>query len=251
MFRANYTVVGTTVELGELLDSGFKLWDFDFPAPRSEIEYNGKRCVVDFNRDRLIQKINNHYRFREIGQETPARFKHYLKTRLNEIMPYYVQLYEFDAKFRNIEDPLESYNLLETFTEDIRNAGSVTGNTSGESSGVTNGTKNSTKNGSSLDKFSNTPQGSIENLEHYLTEARNILTDETASETANESNTGSVSGSSSETSEGTTATTRSIQRKGNIGVQPLGGEVQNIRSAFINIDLMIVEELNNLFIGIY
>lgn len=203
----NYDNTGVTVELGTLVASGFNLWDFDYPVPRSVVDYNGKTCTVDFDRERLQQKIVDHYRFRQIGQETPARFKHYLKTRMLEIMPYYVQVYEFDAKFRNIEDPLESYNLVEEFK----------GNNTG-----------TTKTGGTT-KFSDTPQGVIENLDTHLTNA--TQTDDTSTVTGNAGHT--------------------LTRRGNIGVQPLGGEVLNIRSAFINIDMQIIEELADLFLMVY
>ncbi len=203
----NYDNTGVTVELGDIVASGVDIWDFDYPVPRSEIQYNGKTCKVDFDRQRLQEKIVNHYRFRQIGQETVGRFLHYFRTRMREIMPYYVQLYEFDAKFRNIEDPLESYNLVEEFK-------------------ATN--KGETKTGGTA-KFSDTPQGTIDNLDDHLTNA--TRTDDTS------------------TTEGETGHT--LTRKGNIGVQPLGGEVQNIRSAFINIDLQIIEELNDLFLMVY
>ena len=203
----NYDNTGVTVELGDLLANGVNLWNFDYPVPRSVVEYNGKTCTVDFDRDRLQKKIEDHYRFRQIGFETVGRFKHYLKCKMQEIMPYYVQVYEFDAKFRNIEDPLESYNLVEEFK----------GNNTG-----------TTKTGGTT-KFSDTPQGVIENLDTHLTNA--TQTDDTSTVTGNAGHT--------------------LTRKGNIGVQPLGGEVLNIRSAFINIDMQIIEELADLFLMVY
>ena len=60
---------------------------------------------------------------------------------------------------------------------------------------------------------------------------------------------GSDSSESSTTNTGNTSHT--LTRRGNIGVQPLGGEVQNIREAFINIDLMVINELKDLFIQVY
>lgn len=206
-----YETTGVTVELGELLESGFILWDFDYPVPRSEIEYNGKTCTVDFDKERLQQKINNHYRFRQIGQETPGRFKHYLKTRMNEIMPYFVQVYELDAKFRNIDDPLESYTLTEIMDRE---------NTSSGSAGADN-----------VHKYSNTPQGTIDNMETHLTEA--------------------TKDNSTSTSSGEGTEKYTLTRKGNIGVQPLGGEVENIRHAFINVDEEIIKNLNDLFLMVY
>lgn len=226
-----YDNTGVTVELGDIVASGVKLWDFDYPVPRKVVEYNGKTCTVDFDKDRLQDKIVNHYRFRQIGFETVGRFKHYLKTRMQEIMPYYVQVYEFDAKFRNIEDPLESYNLVETFQQETNGSGRITGTNSSETSG-------SSEN---LSKFSDTPQGAIQNLDNYMTNATQLAG----------SDSGTSSGSSEQSSEDTGTTSHTLTRKGNIGVQPLGGEVMNIRSAFINIDLQIIEELADLFLKVY
>ena len=61
-----YRNTGVTAELGEILESGAKLWDFDYPVPRSEIEYNNKKCVVDFDKATFEQKVIDHYRFRQM-----------------------------------------------------------------------------------------------------------------------------------------------------------------------------------------
>lgn len=221
----NWNNSGVTIELGELVDSGVNIWDFDYPIPRQSIEYNGKVCQVDFDKATFEQKIIDHFRFRQIGQETPGRWLHYFRTRIREIMPYYVQLYEFDAKFRNIEDPLESYNLVEEYLE--RNSGSSEG--SGTSTGR-----------SERDvRFSDTPQGVIQNVreEGYLTNLTLDADQTQGSSTSESSSSGEVE--------------HTLTRKGNIGVQPLGGEVENIRSAFINIDLQIINELKDLFLQVY
>lgn len=243
----NYDNTGVTVELGDLIDSGFELWNFEYPVPRKTIQYNGKTCSVDFDKERLQKKIEDHYRFRQIGQETPARFRHYLQSRMREIMPYYVQVYEFDAKFRNIEDPLESYNLLETFTQETENTGSLNASNTSQSSGTSSSESTGTNNKTS--KFSDTPQGSVSNLDSYLTNAT-VDTGGNSSETSGSDSTES-SGASEQSSQDNGRTTHTLNRRGNIGVQPLGGEVQNIRAAFINIDMQIVEELSDLFLMIY
>lgn len=218
-----YDNTGVTAELGEIVSAGVNIWDFDYPIPRPQIEYNGKTCTVDFDRKTFEQKVIDHYYFRQIGQETVGRFKHYLKTKMLEIMPYYVQLYEFDAKFRNIDDPLESYNLVEEFKQNTKGTGKLTGTNNGQS------------NSTSI--FSDTPQGNIANLDMYMTSATKL-------NNADSSNTKQDSNSTGETA-------HTLTRKGNIGVQPLGGEVQNIRDAFINIDMLIINELADLFLKIY
>lgn len=239
MLSFNWNNTGVTAELGEIVDSGVDIWAFDYPVPRSELQYNGKTCKVDFDKAAFEQKVIDHYRFRQIGQETVGRFLHYFRTRIREIMPYYVQVYEFDAKFRNIDDPLESYNLTETFRQSTAGTGRTTGTNTASQSSESSGTSES------LNKFSDTPQNSVDNLDNYLTNATRITGEET----------GSSSGSSSGTSESSTEDTGTVEheltRKGNIGVQPLGGEVLNIRSAFINIDMQIIDELRDLFLQVY
>jgi hypothetical protein len=234
-----YDNTGVTAELGDIVASGVNIWDFDYPVPRSEIQYNGKTCKVDFDKATFEQKVIDHYRFRQIGQETVGRFLHYFRTRILEIMPYYVQVYEFDAKFRNIEDPLESYNLVETFQQLTSGTGKVTGTSSGTSSGTVSEENEKTN------KFSDTPQGSISNLSLYMTTA----SQDTGSSSGTTSDTSS--GSSAQDSESSGETTHTLTRKGNIGVQPLGGEVENIRNAFINIDMQIIEDLADLFLMVY
>jgi len=270
-----YYNTGVTVELGELVESGFPLFDFEYPVPRKTLVYNGKTCDVDFDKARLEQKILNRYFFRQIGQETPARFKHYLKARMNEIMPYFVQLYEFDAKFRNIDDPLESYNLKETFEQATSGNEITTGTQAGTTSSQTN-TESSdersfdetrsgseSKSGENDERFLDTPQGQETTIDSYLTNMTRRSSSEsgensaTAAITENVSNTGSntTTGSTENTAEqnvtGSESVTHTLERRGNIGVQPLGTEVEDIRRAFINIDEQVVDALNNLFLLIY
>lgn len=235
----NWDNTGVTVELGEIVDSGVDIWAFDYPVPVETVHYNGKTAKVPFDKKAFEQKIIDHYRFRQIGQETVGRWLHYFRTRIREIMPYYVQLYEFEAKWFNVDDPLESYNLTETFEENSQGSGTQTTSGSSESNSDTSGTTNKEN------RFSDTPQGSISNIDKYLTTA--TKDNETSTGTA----TVSGSDSSESSSQNTGSTSHTLTRRGNIGVQPLGGEVQNIRDAFINIDLMVIKELKDLFIQVY
>ena len=235
----NYDNTGVTVELGDIVASGVDIWDFDYPVPATEVYYNGKTAKVPFDKEIFQQKIIDHYRFRQIGQETVGRWLHYFRTRIREIMPYYVQLYEFEAKWYNVDDPLESYNLVETFEQSSHGSGTQTTSGSSENTSESTGTNDNTR------RHSDTPQGSISNLENYMSEA----TKENGTSSANATVSGSDSSESS--SENTGTTSHTMTRKGNIGVQPLGGEVQNIRDAFINIDLMVIKELKDLFLQVY
>lgn len=239
MLSFNWNNTGVTAELGDIVDSGVDIWAFEYPTPAKTVTYNGKTATVPFDKTAFEQKIIDHYRFRQIGQETVGRFLHYFRSRIREIMPYYVQLYEFEAKWRNVDDPLESYNLVETFEETSHGSGTQT------SSGTSESATESTGNNDKVTRFSDTPQGRVENLDDYLTTA--TRENETSGATA--SVTGSDSSESATENTGTTAHT--LTRRGNIGVQPLGGEVQNIREAFINIDRMVIDDLKDLFLQVY
>lgn len=110
--------------------------------------------IFDENYRKILnQKIINHYWFREIGQETPDRFNWMLAVKMDEIMPYYNQLY---ASQLIDFDPLESdkfaesnkrYNIVsnETIknTKNNRDTNTI-GNES--SKGATNGTTGDNRN---------------------------------------------------------------------------------------------------------
>lgn len=205
-----------TLELRELIESGVNIWDFDYPS-----YYTGEQKKA------FEQKVIDHFYFRQIGQETPGRWLHYFRSRMREIMPYYIQRYESEALLKNAGDPLESYNLTETMKQKTTDKGS-----SESSSEGTNSTEG-------VSKFSDTPTGSIDNLDKYLTSG-------TQSDAS-----GSSSGSASASHENENALEYELTRRGNIGVQPLGQEINVYRSALINVDMEIINELNDLFLMVY
>lgn len=80
-------------------------------------------------RETLNQKIRDHYAFEEIGFETPARFCHRMRTKMQEIMPYYNKLYQ--SELAEI-DPFLTKRYSHT-SNDIMNAvGSKTSDTTRE-----------------------------------------------------------------------------------------------------------------------
>ena len=64
-----------------IANSRSKIFDFDYPI------------FDETYKPDLESKIINHFYTQEIGQETVGLFKHRLKTKMREIMPYYNQLY--------------------------------------------------------------------------------------------------------------------------------------------------------------
>lgn len=177
--------------------------------------------IFDENyRNSLNQKILDHYLMSEIGLETPALFNHYLGSKMNEIMPYYNTLYEKQASLlKNLE---HNVNLTEEFRRNVENE--------------TNGSTTGSTNGKTL--FEDTPQGYlVQSTMDNMTHASNInfsKSDDTTSSTS--------TGNSTEDYIKTII--------GNNGTK-YGVEVLNeIKNNLINIDLLIINELSDLFMGI-
>lgn len=104
--------------------------------------------IYDNNyREILNQKIIDHYYYDEIGFETPFLFCHYLKVRLQEIMPKFNKLYESNLLKL---DPLSNFSYKETMDKE--------NNTTGTSKNTNNITTDSTSTntGSSSSNSTNT-----------------------------------------------------------------------------------------------
>lgn len=188
-----------TFELRHLLEGGQELFDSKDKYPIWDEDH----------RPELEKKIIEHYANRQIGFETFGRFKYELNVRMREIMPYYVELWKTTQFEYN---PIENYNITEG-SEDL-----------------TNSKGNSKANG--LEKFSDTPQGSIQNLED------GFLTNATQNNSTAESSTENKS-------------KHDMWRKGNIGVTSTQQLIQGERDIILNIDMQIIDNLKDLFLGVY
>lgn len=156
---------------GKVSDVLDKSWDkvFDFDFPIFDEEY----------REVLCKKILMHYYTREIAFETVGMWKLKLQTMMNEVMPYYNQMYESTLlKF----NPLYDADYSKTHEGQNKGSGTERGNSSGrvEDSGNRNGTQADTGyrdlDEGTWNVFSDTPQGALTNVENetYLTDARKI-----------------------------------------------------------------------------
>ena len=241
---------------------------FTSKAPFFDEEYRSVLC----------QKILKHYYLREICCETVGIWTLWMNTRLEEIMPYYNQLYE-SAKIEF--NPMHDVDLTRNHNRNIEgtskedgsrtdNATSkrtLTGNRDTDSTG--NGTKNTT-NGSDetkRDLYSDTPQGAITGLENenYLTNARKIIdnvngteneetnttekTDTNYSET--EDTTGKVEGVTSNTGSSNTTEDYLETIVGKQGTESFSSLLNKFRETFLNIDMQVIEEFSDLFFGLW
>ena len=95
-----------TMEIRELVENplinGVFTFDYDFYGNEEEKQQFEKLFI-------------QHYYFHEIGFETPERFKHQLKAKLDLIAPYYQQLYLTEwCRVKTIDEMMTSKNLKET-----------------------------------------------------------------------------------------------------------------------------------------
>lgn len=178
-----------------------------------------------WSKEKLASKIVDHYFMREIGYETPALFQHFAKIKMKEIMEYELPVvYSNSLEY----DPLESVLFDITETRKIKGTG--------ESSSESN------SNGTGLSIASDTPQTNINK--------EDILSGQYASQTnASESNTG-VTGNTSTESE--TQEEFTHHEQGNKGVlDSYQKMLVDYRKSLVAVDREIIEQLNELFMGIY
>lgn len=215
----------------------------------------------------LEQKILRHYYTREIGLETVELWKMKLNMTLAEIMPKYNLLYKtYDAI---IDKLLLNVDLTETRNDTgntttsgtSTNTSTNTGKNTGTSTGNTTATNNGSGSSDAWQTANDTPQGGLTGLEEnkYLssavhnkgetTQTSSATTDNTSSSTANTEN--KTDGKSTNA---TTANTTNEYIKhiiGNNGAINYIDEYNKLLNGYLNIDKMIIDELEPLFMGLF
>ena len=188
----------------------------------------------------------SHFYFREIGFETPERFKVKLQSKLNLIMPYYRQLAMTEwEKVRSIEQMMTSKNLTET-TEHTQ---SIQGNSETQSnqSSTSNASQNTTSSNES--KSSNLADGVSQSSlnDGYLTSSgKTEQTDTTQTESSGTGSQTLTGNNEQQLTEKTTFTSN-----GDIGIQTPAYAITEWRKIIININQMIINECEDLFLKIY
>lgn len=162
----------------------------------------------------LNTKILDHYMNYEIGYESEEMFKFALRRRMNEIMPYYNQLY----KSEQIEfDPLQTVNLND-MSESVNTSTASNDNESKARGRVVN---------------SELPQVHLSPNEDYASAATDSVSDSTATGTGTSEANGTVN----------------HQMTGSQGHAPQ--LLMAYRASLLNIDLMVIRDLANLFMGVW
>lgn len=209
-----------TTTIRNLMDNNFDFGLKDYPI--FDEEY----------RELLNNKILMHYYMDEIGFETAGLFKVYLNNKMNEIMPYYNELYKKQKDLLLNFD--KTTNLTETFTRD---------NTT-DTNTKSNSTSSNTASGNSKNVYQDTPMGSIteQDIDNY---------DHASSQEFNKNqNTSSIEDNSNLTGKATSLENYIRTKTGNNG-RLYGIEIlKMIKNNYMNIDEMVINELQDLFMGI-
>ena len=196
-----------TITIKELIDNNFAFALDEYP-------------IFDENyREVLNKKILDNYLIYEIGFETPALFNHYLASTLNNIMPYYNNLYK---SIQGIKDFTSNVNLKEDMKRTAKNSSEST----------------STSNTKSKNVYQDTPEGELvhETIDNF-------------SYATNMNNSGTT-GSDNTVMTGNTTDDYIKLVTGNNGVKYPAEVIKDIKNNLVNVDMLIINELSSLFMGL-
>ena len=287
-----------------------KVMNFDYPI------------FDESYRNVLNKKILMHYYTREISEETVGLWKLRMRTKMNEIMPYYNKLYESETLEFN---PLYDFDLTKTgnrvgndneignaenknnltdqyqrskdgtqantFFKDTNESNTDNEHMNGTQDANTVGASQSTAeaNKDRLKKYSDTPQGDVQNLLDgtYLTNAETVgENEENKNNAQTQSNVHTETGTTTTKSGSVTGNEKGGENVAHADNEKYNREQANVenrkhnkvcnstedyleqvkgknsgtsyskllmeyRQSFINIDMMIIDELKLLFFGLW
>ena len=275
-----------------------KIFDFEFPIYDEAYRLPFEKMIL------------RHFYMREIGLETVGLWKLKLWDKLNLIMPYYNKmyqsalldfnpLYDVDLTTNHSGQGSGSSNDNETVNEDRNRKGNLNedetvrenkqavGTNSGSESITEDKQRNTTDNNTQWNLFSDTPQGSLRNINMgdlddttfntYLTDARKITNDGAGSATERNLVGKEQAGNDTTTEDNTIGRQRvgtdTVNETNVIGRQKVGtvtsmdsytdrvfgkrgnasysSMIMEFRKTFLRIDEMVCKELEELFLGLW
>jgi hypothetical protein len=174
----------------------------------------------------LNQKIVDHFHNREIGQESVSMWKFAMRRKMHEIMPLYNQIY----KSTQIEfDPLVTMNMRSV----------VTGESTANAEAQANNSTVTTGSAKSRAVQSQTPQVMLSANKDYASSGADSSSYSENDSTANETSTSNTAENSSNVSE-------------TKGYQAMPADlIMAYRATLLNVDMLVIDELNELFLGIW
>ena len=256
MITAKYTEVLYNLlhndETKALID--VKMSTYPLYKSTSKQEYGIPNIIP--TREELNKKILNYYKYQEIGFETVGRFLDELEISLNEIMPYYNQLF-----FSADQDYNIIYNVDYKRTIDRDLSGNTTSTSTGETTSNSNdsNTTSTTTNLYNKNVEADTPQSqlSITNKQIDSVNYANKVTwnKDTTEQSGTSTGTATTTADSTASGSGTNKEIESTLEttKGNFGVVSAQDLIEKYRKLIINIEQMIINDprITELFMLVY
>ena len=220
------------------------------------IGINGVRWNQDLyphlylHKDRLVERFNEKYQFREIGAETVSRWMALLQDRFDDIAPRFDHAYKlYDDEAINLDALGLGYVKRIIYSEDVE--GTASNAESQELTGSDSRTTSSTRNttGANNSKFRDTPTDGNSTINNPTTEQNDTSSgQETGSGTDSGSNTRNIEGSSTgNTTQGTEGEREEIY---DYHDEHTMEEVNKLVDRFKSLDNEFVYQFNQMFIGI-
>ena len=203
-----------TLELRYLYeDENFNLFDFPYNLYNNDLK------------PWFEEKFYQHFMFYEIGFDTIGKFKQRLMSKLNDIYPYYRHLYETEIRSKGIDFMLNK-DLKESYVREL-----TSNSNSNQESNVTS------NNLSTAGQLTPSLIANSQKIDKFM-------------DSAQKDNASSSSTSSGE-SNGNSREEYTLTSQGNIGITSSAELLTKWRETLLNIDLMIFEECNDLFMQIF
>lgn len=200
-------------------------------------------------RHTLADKIINHYYVREIGFETVALFAWYMRQTMWEIMPYYNKLYE---AIELVTDPLIDYKRDYNEDWNVKNDDTEKQNYDNTRNTVTNSTANTTSNDENI--YQDTPMSMLDNPSPNPIERKQFATNVTY-DNGNTDSTSSTDTKNTLTGADTLSKDKNedgLRNKHITGINRSQADLlDEYAKKMLNIDVMIINELKDLFMVLW
>ena len=229
-----------TLEIGQIIKHGGVIFDFDYPF------------YDESHRKEFERKFLLHFRYNEIGQETLQRFKYMLQDTLTMNHEKYLHFYKTKMKSQE----LQWWNNKDYHTEYSRelnkvdNSNNISNSSSSNSDSYENEGHNNT---SSTSRFLDTPQGNVDNVDDgYATNVTKDNSNDNVTSLGVSSGTATNNSTSTNNRNGRDTETIITNEYGNIGTTSSGDLVKSwLEDAYINVDLLIMNDCEELFMQVY
>ena len=212
----------SSLKMMDIVRSNYDLFDFSYNLYDNSLKQY------------FEEKFKQHFFLYEIGFETIGLFKQQLQMTLNEIYPYYKQLYETEIRTKNIDFMLNK-DLKETFIRETIGEGTSTVNS--------NQTTTSNSNSNDLSTSHDTPQNRVDDLDKFMSGAQKS--------NSSSENTNSANGNTTTTGNNKSIDKTELISQGNIGITSSADLLEKWRSVLINIDQLMFNDLKSLFLLVY